>query len=288
MKDSPHRFRVLYLRRATQFITLLVIATVAYLSANPQEWSPSRIVLGHIPPPRTLPASGDTWAFKVYNFRIVHPVAFAEAVVSAKRLYLPLVLAVALPLLITLVFGRVFCSFFCPAGFVFELNQKVNRLIRKTGLRWKVTLRDLRVTILLLALVFGFVLSVPIVSVFDPPHVIGREFIYLFTHHRLSISGGGLILAIVLLEAFSSPRLWCSSLCPSGGGLSLIGKKRLLRIQMDTRACITCERCNDACPYDLRPMNLAIGEDFDWTKCDNCGLCRDVCPTGAISYRFGR
>ena len=287
-QTTPYRFKVLYLRRTIQVITLMVLVTVAYLSSNPHDWSPSRIVLGHIPPPRVLPVSGDTWAFKAYNFKLVHPVAFTEEVLSAKRIYLPLVFAVAVPLSITLVFGRVFCSFFCPAGFVMEANQKLNKFIKKTGLHWTLSVRDLRLTILVMALVFAFVLSVPIVSLFDPPHIIGRELIYLFTHHSLSLSGAGFILAVLLIEAFLTPRLWCNSFCPSGGGLSLLGNKRLLKIKMNKKACILCERCNNICPYRLEPMSLATDKEFDWTKCDNCGLCRDVCPTRAISYRIGR
>ncbi|RME62734.1 MAG: 4Fe-4S binding protein, partial [Nitrospirae bacterium] len=283
-QNSAHKFKILWLRRTVQLLTLLVLIAVPIITANPYRWSPSRIVLGHLPPPVVRPISGDTWAFKAGGFQIVHPVAFVEAVVTSKVIYLPLVLALLLPLFITLVFGRVFCSFFCPAGFVFELNQKTHRLLGRIGLARKLPVRDIRVLLLVVCLAIGFLVSAPVVSLFDPPHVIGRELMYLFTHHSLSVTGTGLILGILLYETFLGPRTWCGSVCPSGGGLSVLGARRLLRIEMDKDRCILCRKCNEACPYELKPMNLATGDEFDWAKCDNCGLCRDTCPTGALSY----
>ncbi len=268
-------------------ITLAVIVVVPLLSMNPYDWSPSRLVQGHLPPPTVMPVSGDTWAFRISNFSLLHPVAFIEEVLSAKVIYVPALVAVAIPLLLTVIFGRVFCSFICPAGFIFELNQKTNGLMKKVGLQRDLYVRDLRLTFLVLLLILGVVLSVPVISLFDPPHVLGRELIYLFTHHSLSISGTGLLVAILLYETFFTKRTWCGSICPSGGALSEMGRLRILRISMDRDACTLCQKCNEVCPYFLEPMRLAEEGGFDWTKCDNCGLCRDHCPTGAIKYTLG-
>ncbi len=288
MKTSPHKFKFLWLRRITQILTLGGLIAIALLSSNPYEWSPSRIVLGHLPPPVVIPLSGDTWAFRIYDFNLIHPVAFVEVALASKTIYLPLVVAVLIPFTITVVFGRVFCSFMCPAGLLFELNQKTNQLAQKLGLNRQVNIRDIRVLLLAIILLLVVLLSTPVVSLFDPPHVIGREFVYLFSHHSLSLSGTGLILLILLYETFFTSRTWCNSICPSGGGLSVLGAKRLLRIKMDKALCIFCEKCNQACPYYLQPMKLAKEEHFDWTKCDNCGLCRDICPTRAITFKFSK
>ena len=133
---------------------------------------------------------------------------------------------------------------------------------------------------------FGFIFAVPLISVFDPPHVFGRELMYLFTHNAVSMSGMGILAGILVFETFSTSRVWCNYVCPSGGGLSILGTKRLLHIGMDKDACILCEKCDEVCPYRLEPMRLAKGKRFDWEKCDNCGLCRDVCPSRAITYKL--
>jgi ferredoxin-type protein NapH len=279
------RPKALYPRRLVQILVLAVLIIVPILTMNPSEWSPSRIVLGHLPPPSVMDISGDTWAFTIKGFRLIHPIAFLEGVLSSRILYIPLLVGAVIPLAITLVLGRVFCSWLCPVGLILELNQRLNGLLKKAGLNRPVWIPDLRYTLFFVMLLLSFFLSSPIISAIDPPHVFGRELMYLFTHRMLSLSGMGILLGILLFESFSTTRVWCSRLCPSGGGLSLLGARRLLRIDMDLTLCNHCGYCNTACPYNLEPMGLAEEEKrFDWIKCDNCGLCRDSCPTGAIKY----
>lgn len=274
------------LRRLIQVAVLGLLVMVPFYSQNPNSWSPSRIIQGQLPPPATFALSGDTWSFAIGDFRLTHPVAFLESWVSAKVIYLPLLVSALIPLGLTLVLGRVFCSWLCPVGFILELNTKCNKLFEKLGLHYEIRIPDFRHLILALSLVFGFFLAFPVISVFDPPHILGRELMYFFTHQEVSMMGVGFLLAIVLFEMFFTSRGWCNSFCPSGGGLALLGTKRLWRIRMTPESCIHCGECDHACPYRLEPMGLAEGERFDWTKCDNCGRCRDVCPTGAISYIF--
>lgn len=276
------------MRRAVQTAVLAVLIAVPWYSRNPMQWSPSRIVQGNIPPPRVSTVMGDTWSFSAGDFSMLHPVAFAEQVVATKKLYLPLLTALALPLAMTLLLGRIFCSWLCPAGFLLELNQRTTSLFRKAGLHFNVKMRDFRYPVLTLSLSFSFLFAVPLISAFDPPHVIGRELMYLFAHQAVSLSGVGLLFGIFLFETLALSRACCSRVCPSGGGLSLLGAKRLLRIEMDAEACTSCGECDRVCPYGLMPMKLAGGGRFDWVTCDNCGLCRDECPEGAISYTLSR
>ncbi len=167
-----------------------------------------------------------------------------------------------------------------------ELNQSANALMKKMGLYAALGIRDFRYTLLAVSMVLASFFAFPVLSVFDPPHVLGRELMYLFTHQQLSLSGAGLLLGILLFETFSTSRAWCNYLCPSGGGLAIAGARRLLHINMDGKACVNCDKCDEVCPYYLKPMGLASGKGFDWDKCDNCGLCRDVCPVRAINYSF--
>ncbi len=279
-------FKVKPFRRVLQAAVLLVLIAVPLYTANPMEWSPSRIVMGQIPNPVALDVAGDTWHFRAWGLRLVNPIAFFESALAFKALYVPMLWAVAVPLLITLLLGRVFCSWMCPVGFFLELNQKVNAALKKAGIGWNFHIPDFRYTLVAAMLVLAFVFAVPLISVLDPPHVLGRELMYGFTHGTVSLSGTGLLLGILLFEMVAVSRAWCRSVCPSGGGLSVLGKKRLLNIRMNIEACVHCRQCDDVCPYVLAPMGLAKGERFDWTTCDNCGLCRDTCPEGAISYAF--
>jgi ferredoxin-type protein NapH len=286
--SRPVRVKIRPIRRVVQIGVLSFLIIIPYLTSNHLDWSPSRIVLGHLPEPRIFPVTGDLWSMSIGNLKLVHPVAFIETTISTKRIYIPLILSVIIPLLITIILGRVFCSWLCPVGFILELNQKVNRFFKKMGLHKTIRITDIRYIILFIALVLSFFLAFPLISIFDPSHMLGRELMYIFTHNAFSLTGVGILLGILSFEMFSTSRAWCNYLCPSGGALSLLGSGRLWRIRMDKERCTHCHICNDACPYYLEPMRLAEEQKFDGVKCDNCGLCRDQCPEGAISYTIER
>lgn len=288
MTGKPHKIKVLPLRRLVQILVLLILVAIPYLSQNPSTLAPSRIVLGNQADPSLIPVMGDTWSFSLGNFRLTHPVAFLEEVLSSKSIYLPFFVSVLIPLALTVALGRVFCSWICPVGYLLELNQKLNRVVQRAGLHFNIRVRDYRYPILTISLIFGFLFAVPVISVFDPPHLFSRELMYIFTHNAVSLSGVGLLLGIFLFETFSTSRAWCNSICPSGAGLALMSVKRALWIKMESEACNHCSKCDGACPYYLEPMGLADKREFDWNKCDNCGLCRDVCPAGAISFSSRR
>ncbi len=285
---KKHRvIKVTPLRRVVQLVVFGVIILTAYVTANPFEWSPSRIVLGHLPPPSVLPVSGDTWVYTIGGFRLVHPMALIDGIFAMKVFYIPLLIGVVIPLITTILLGRVFCSWLCPFGFLLELNQKAHNSLKMVGLKREIKIPDIRNLFLIIILTLSFFLYTPVLSAIDPPHMLGREFMYLFTHHSLSVTGLSILLGIILFEGLFSQRGWCGSLCPAGGGLSLLGAKRVLRIELDSELCTECSKCNEVCPYSLAPMRLKEDtSNFDWTKCDNCGLCRDVCPTGAIRYKL--
>lgn len=286
MKAQPAeaKSKVKPFRRVLQILVLAALVLIPLGSQNPGDWAPSRIVQGQIPAPATLNISGDTWHFQINGFTLAHPMAFIDTWLSAHVIYLPIFVAVLLPLALTILFGRIFCSWLCPVGFLLELNMKVQRFFTRIGVGKNISLQDFRYPILTICLVLTFFLAIPIISIIDPPHALGRELMNLFTHHTVSLTGMALLLAILFTDTFISSRACCSKLCPSGGGLSLLGKYRLLRINLIKDKCIECGNCDESCPYLLAPMGLALGRSFDWTKCDNCGLCRDCCPTGAIEY----
>lgn len=50
---------------------------------------------------------------------------------------------------------------------------------------------------------------------------------------------------------------------------------------IDTKTCISCEKCIEVCPLDSIKCNPFYYID---TSCDRCGKCIKVCPTDAISF----
>ncbi|MFH2044381.1 MAG: 4Fe-4S binding protein [Pseudomonadota bacterium] len=287
MKRSEKKnLKILPLRRISQISIILLIIAVPLYSQNPYNGSPSLIVKGQLPPPAISKVSGDTWSFSIGNFNIIHPAAFFDFVFSAKSVSSSMLIAVLIPLLITLLFGRVFCSWLCPIGFILELSTKINAILKKKGFTRKIYIRNFRYIILAVSLLTALLLGIPIISIFDPAHLLGRELSMIFTHQEVSVAGLIFLLAILVFEILFVSRAWCRFFCPSGACLSLIGVNRNFKIRTDQKECVNCNLCRSVCSYNLEPDKIVNYTTLQRAVCDNCGLCRDSCPKGAISYDF--
>jgi polyferredoxin len=146
-----------------------------------------------------------------------------------------------LPVLFSLLFGRVFCAGVCPFGALQELVNMRNVTLPRA---LTTALGIIPWTYLILAVLYAATRSSFIICRFDP-------FIGIF---RL---GGdlGLILfgSLLLLVAVFTGRPFCRFLCPYGALLSLFSRVSIWRMKI-TPACINCELCHHACPVDaIRP-----------------------------------
>ena len=90
-----------------------------------------------------------------------------------------------------------------------------------------------------------------------------------------------LLVAICLLSVFVF-RPFCKWLCPLGACYALCNKASLLRIRVDSSACVSCGRCSEVCQ-----MDVDVTRTPDHGECIRCGKCIRECPTDAISYCFG-
>lgn len=229
----------------------------------------------------------------------------------------------AVPVVLSpLFFGRAFCGYVCPLGFLIELFGP--RRERHPGPRARSFLRQVPpfgVLIVLVLILFGSAVFL----VFDPLSLLTRSaatLVYPAADRGLRLAGdvlyetgsssvqsavdqvtgvltGRLVftdglaykLQLVMLVMFVGilaiswieRRLWCRHLCPLGALLGLVGRKAVYGRVVDDRACSMCEACTAACSMD------AIRDGGLSTDCSRCQLgleCADACPRGAI--RWGR
>ncbi len=241
---------------------------------------------------------GGPWSLQLGGQSFSDPLAGAESVVASRRLPWVLVVGLALPVLLTLVLGRVFCSWLCPVGLFLELSEKLRGVLRFLELRPR-NLRFPRASkfwLLGLGLTATALFAVPILGAIYPPAVVGRELhelVFAFFDHAelgefgptywLSGLGWGSVMlgGIALFELFVSKRWWCRTLCPGGALYALLGALRPVRVKRDPVACTGCGECNRVCPMALRPMSDQMGMD-----CDNCGLCLSSCGDDALRFRL--
>ena len=173
-------------------------------------------------------------------------------------------------------FGRAFCGWLCPGGFVNQMIGKLSlfKLRKKHRLAWLAPAGMLIsvLTVLVLWLVFDNPRSLPPIRVGD-----FWGAIYLTFHNAsypwlvrsfvvLGIIAGGLLVS----------NLWCRFACPLGGTIELFKRVAIFRF-FKTSACDGCNACQRKCEMGTRP---------DERSCNNCGACVSTCPKGAI--QFGR
>ncbi|RMF70945.1 MAG: 4Fe-4S binding protein [Planctomycetota bacterium] len=226
---------------------------------------------------------GTLWSMRLAGYDITDPLAAAEMTATSKTLYVPLLISTVLPLLVTLVLGRVFCSWMCPAGLLFEITGKLRGLLRMAELapgEVHFSHRN-KYILLVVGLLVAGVVGLPVFALIYPPAVLSRmAHAWIFGTALTGMTV--LMLLIILFELFVSPRWWCRTMCPGGALYGLVGWTRLLRVRLDTSLCTGCKDCIPVCEEGINPITQS-----DSIECDNCGVCIRHCDDAALFYTIG-
>ncbi len=216
------------------------------------------------------------------------PVPFADPVAGAIVLMTRAptgraLLAFALPLLIALVAGRVFCGWFCPFG---TLGRAVAALLFFVPFARRLEIppsRPVRYFVLAAGIVAGL-LGVPSVLYLALPHLLLQQSVY----SMWLLGGGGaalgLLLGLLVAGLFLGPTSYCAMVCPTGGVLGLAGRARLVRLRIrEPKSCgSACRLCSQACWMQLEPSSGDAGPD-----CDLCARCVPACPRTNLEITLG-
>ncbi len=213
---------------------------------------------------------------------------------------------------ITIVFGRVYCSFLCPLGILQDLLSAVFRKLGfATGFTYSRPRNALRYSLLaitVIALSAGFLSWI---NLLDPYSLAGRVLahlvqplcvgaynlgimalkpfnIYLYPRQMILASWPalGFTAVFLLLIAYLSAkhgRLYCNTVCPVGTFLGLLSRMSFFKLTLDQKGCSGCVRCANVCKagcIDDQAMSI------DMSRCVGCFNCLDVCSKSAIRYRL--
>ena len=252
----------------------------------------------------TLLFLGVGWQFNVW-FAWVAKVQFLPALMALDFLVL-----VAL-IVLTLIFGRLYCSVICPLGIMqdifawFGKKSKKNRYVYSTEKTW---LRYGVLVLFVVCLVVGFA---PVTTLLAPYSAYGRIVNSLFrplydllnnalalvdTHFEWYLipeaelwlrSVTTLIVALLTLLvlavlAWRHGRIYCNTVCPVGTMLSFFARFSLLRVQVDEDKCNKCGLCEKNCK--AAAIDAKNGK-IDYARCVACGDCLIKCKRDALHYK---
>lgn len=204
---------------------------------------------------------------------------------SATLLNIAIVAAI---LLVTLVFGRIYCSVICPLG-VFQdiVNWLAKRFkSNKNRFQFKAENRIMRYGLLsfyLVALILGAQVAIAILAPYSAYGRIVRSIISPLGMGWAAGLTALLTLVAVVLLAWTGGRTWCNTICPVGSFLGLISRFALIRPVINGDKCIGCHSCEKKCKAScIDSQNKTI----DGSRCVDCFDCISDCKAGAISYKL--
>lgn len=228
--------------------------------------------------------------------------AFARFI--ARIQLLPAVMAFAMGILVvwlivTLLFGRLYCSTVCPLGFFQDIVSRTARPHRRQ-FHYKEARNRMR-CIWLALMAGGLIGGIAIVpATLDPYSAYGRIASNLLRPLWLlagdmfsrtpvqigfaSLAGFLIAVATVMLVGFlaaRSGRIWCNTVCPVGTALGFVSRYSVFHIDINPDKCIQCRKCEHACKASC--IDVAA-HTVDASRCVTCFDCLPVCPNDAIRY----
>ena len=197
--------------------------------------------------------------------------------------------------LVTLVYGRIYCSTVCPLGTAMDCASALSRTIRrkKRDYRYRSPLTKTRIFFVGVAFALMLTGSAAIPALLDPYSAYARVIqqfvgVPLGDSALFSLSATGIAAATVLIVAAASwkhGRIICNSICPVGTLLGVAARHAVLRIDINTELCINCGECQRVCKSECISLT---DHTVDTSRCVVCFDCTAVCPNAAINYRLGR
>lgn len=289
-KQPPGRW-IRITRRLSQLLVLVALFVIpalgryqALLNQSDQvgiqrELAPRMVgkVLGDVadPEPYTTALRGSVWTLRAGSLVISDPLAGADFGAATGNWMDPFLLTILIPVFLTLLLGRMFCGWVCPADLLFEVGGMLRRFARvDTDVRFS---RRTKYAVLGVGLVISAYFGTQTMAEIYPPRLVSGEIYGWIWYHRFGL-GAWFLLAIVAFETFVSERFWCRYACPGGALYSLLSRWRVVRLQVERANCDGCRECEWVCEFGLKPEAKDVGPE-----CNNCGECLPVCHTGALS-----
>ncbi len=237
----------------------------------------------------------------------------------AKVQFLPAVLAlnvivIAGLLVLTLLFGRIYCSVICPLG-VFQdcvSNLSSRRKGQKARFSYSKEIKWLRYGVLVLfviALVAGLNSLVALLapysaygrmvqSILAPVWQWGNNLLawiaerqesYAFVTKEVwlkslpTLTVAVVTLVVIVALAWKNGRTYCNTVCPVGTTLSFFSRFAMFRPVIDKSKCKSCHVCERKCKSACIDVD---NHKIDYSRCVDCFDCIDSCRLGALKYRF--
>ena len=216
---------------------------------------------------------------------------------------------VALLVVLTLVFGRIYCSVICPLGVMQDVISHLHGIRKKNRFTYSKEKRWLRYGVLVVFIASALAGVNAVVSLLAPYSSYGRiagslmkpvyeagnnvlaaiaEHFNSYAFYSVDVWMKSLptlvvasvTLVVIAVLAWRGGRTYCNTVCPVGTILSFLARFSWLKVRIDDSKCVNCGLCMKNCKASAIDFK---NHRIDYSRCVVCGDCIEKCNKGAIS-----
>lgn len=220
----------------------------------------------------------------------------------------------ALLVVLTLVFGRIYCSIICPLGVMQDVVSRLHGIRKKNRFTYSKEKRWLRYTVLAVFIVSALAGVNAVVSLLAPYSSYGRiagslmkpvyetgnnvlaaiaESVNSYAFYSVDVwlkslptlIVASVTLVVIAVLAWRGGRTYCNTICPVGTILSFLARFSWFKVRIDGSKCVNCGLCTKNCKASAIDFK---NHKIDYSRCVVCGDCIGKCHKGAISLSSRR
>ena len=252
-----------------------------------------------------------TWLFLDFTGTAHHWFGWLPKIQLLEAVLALNVVVIAALVVLTLVFGRIYCSIICPLGILQDIFGKLGMKAKKNRYTYSREVRWLRYPVLVVFIIACAAGVGSIVQLLAPYSAFGRiatsllqplwkmgnnvlatiaeqSDSYAFYHVETGVPNMTVVTAIAVVTlvmlavlAWRNGRTYCNTVCPVGTVLSLLSRFSWLKIHFDTEKCRNCSLCTKNCKAACIDYKT---HTVDYSRCVVCGDCLEQCKFGALKY----
>ena len=218
----------------------------------------------------------------------------------------------AILIILTLLFGRIYCSSICPMGVFQDIVAWISKRTAKKKKKYTYSKAKnvLRWSVLVVTAVAFFLGFTVVLGLVDPYAAYGRMATHLFkpvyqlgnnllaaiftyfgnyTFYRVKIymlSISSFIIALTTFVgigffAWKYGRTYCNTICPVGTILGFISKYSRFKVRMNEEKCNSCGLCAMSCKASCIDSKE---RKIDYSRCVDCFNCLQACNRNAMTF----
>lgn len=277
-----------YLKRARVITSLLFFILTSIIFLNINEWFTSQFAV------------------------IITYLQFTPSLIKFLRVTGFSALGFVIIIILTFLFGRVYCSTICPLGTLQDLISYFSRRISKKKKYFLLKPYSLvRYSILAATIIFIISGSIYLLNLLDPFSIFGKiisnlvrplflivnnvsasllESLGIYWLYPVEIRNidlftiiiASFFLIVIGVMSYLRGRLYCNLVCPVGTLLGLFSKFSAFQIVIDESNCRSCNLCEKECKAGCIDKRNKV---IDFSRCVSCFNCFNACHSDGIVYK---